>query len=154
MKKILSRPTALLTAFAGKFLAAFAEFGEQWLLPAVASATDLSSYQYRVMRLSAARTCNVASHALGASGVGAAAGILQNNPTSGRAASIAYLGLSKAVAGAAVTVNAYISTDGSGYVIDAVSGTLAIGRALEASTTAGDVISVALFPPTRIGSVA
>lgn len=131
-----------------------AEFGPQQIIPGLAAAADLSLYQYRVMRLSAAKAVNVASHNLGASAVGLAVGILQNKPAAaGRAASVAQSGLSKAVAGATVTVNALVTHDASGYVIDAVSGSTVIGRALEAGA-AQEIITVQLQPPVKWGSVA
>ena len=131
-----------------------AEFGPQEIIPGLSAAADLSAYQYRVVRLSAAKAVNVASNNLGTSAVGLAAGILQNKPSAaGRAASVAVSGLSKAVAGATVTVNALVTHDGSGYVIDAVSGSTVIGRALEAAA-AQETFSVMLQPPVKWGSVA
>ncbi len=130
-----------------------AEFGPQDIYPGLVAAADLSAFQYRVMRLSAAGQVNVASHALAAS-VNAAIGVLQNKPgAAGRAASVAFSGLTKAVCGATVTVNQMLSHDGSGYVIDAVSGANIIGRALEAGA-AQEVIRVQLQPPVRWPAVA
>lgn len=131
-----------------------AEFGPQDIIPGLIAAADLSAFQYRVVRLSAARTVNVASHNLAASVLGPV-GVLQNKPNAaGRAASVAREGLSKAVAGAAVTVNQMVTHDGSGYVIDAVSGSNVIGRALEAAGAAGEVITVQLQPAVRWPAVA
>lgn len=130
-----------------------AEFGEQSTYTGLVAAADLSAYQYRAVRLSAAKNVNVASNNLGSSAVGAACGVLQNKPQSGEAATVAHTGLSKAVAGATVTVNALATHDGSGYIIDAVSGSMVIGRILEAGA-AQEVVTVQLQPPIRWGSVA
>ena len=157
MKAIQLVITALLGALCGfalKAQASFAEFGEQVLWPAVTAAVDLSGYQYRIMRFSAAQQCNVASHALSAAAAQLPCGVLQNKPKSGEAASIAYMGPSKVMAGAAVTARALITTDGSGKAIDAVSGSLVIGRAQEAAGATDEIIGVVLMPPVRWGSVA
>jgi hypothetical protein len=132
-----------------------ADFGPQDCYQGLAAAADLSAYQYRVVRLTTtANQVNVASHALAASPL-AAIGILQNKPAAaGRAATVAYSGQSKAVAGAAVTLGQMVSHDGSGYVIDAVSGANIIGRALEAAGAAGEIIKVQLQAPVRWPAVA
>lgn len=130
-----------------------AELGEQTCWPAVTAASDLRSYQNRVMRFPAAQTCNVASNAVSAAAAQIPGGILQNNPNSGQPASIAYSGLSKGWAGATTTARALATTNGSGQVIDAVSGDIVIGRFMEAGAT-DDRVSMLLFPPVRWGSVA
>lgn len=131
-----------------------AEYANQQTVPGLSAAADLSAYQYRVVRLSGANTVNVASNNLAASTAGLALGVLQNKPAAaGRAATVANYGLSKAVAGASVTVNAPITHDASGYVIDAVSGSTVIGRALEAGA-AQETITVMLQPAVKWGSVA
>jgi hypothetical protein len=75
-----------------------AEFGPlQDIIPGLVAAADLSNYQYRVVRLSAAKNVNVASNNLGSSAVGLAIGVLQNKPAAaGRAATVAQAGLCKA----------------------------------------------------------
>lgn len=131
-----------------------AEFGNQKVIPGLVAAGDLSAFQYRVMRLSAAKTVNVASHALSSAAAEAPCGVLQNNPAAaGRAATVAYEGLSKVKAGATVTVNAMATTNGSGKAIDAVSGSIVIGRFLEAGST-DELVAIMLQPPAKWGSVA
>lgn len=152
MKKLTLFLAGLLLCFTQRAHATWAEFGAQECWPAMRIATDGSALKYRVMRLSAANVCNIASNAVSADAPEMPIGILQNNPTSGRAATVAYLGLSKAVAGAVVAVNEEVTTDGSGMVIVAVSGDIRLGRALEAASAALDIISVQLFPPYRGGS--
>lgn len=131
-----------------------AEFGPLQTIPGLVAAVDLSAYQYRVMRLSAAKTVNVASNNLGSSAVGLAVGVLLNKPAAaGRAATVANEGTCKVVAGAAVTVDGPITHDGSGYAINAVSGSIVIGRALEAAGAAGEIFTAQLQPPVRWGDV-
>ncbi|MDZ4342344.1 MAG: hypothetical protein U1E51_07890 [Candidatus Binatia bacterium] len=144
---------AMVAGFSARAQACWGEFGAQDTWPAVTAAVDLSGYQYRVVRFSAAQACNVASHALSAAPTEIPCGILQNKPKSGEAATVAYAGPSKAMAGATVTARALISTNGSGQVIDAVSGSIVIGRAQETGAVS-EIISVVLMPPVRWGSVA
>ena len=154
MKTLKLMILSALAGFAARALACRAEFGAQDAWPAVQANFDATGYQYRAVRFDAAQTCNVASNAVSADGLEAPAGILQNNPNSGQAATIAYAGLSKAVAGAAITTREYITTNGSGKVITAVSGDMVFGRALEAVGAADEVVSVLLFPAVRWGSAA
>lgn len=131
-----------------------AEFGPQQVYPGLVAGADLSAFQYRIVRQSAAKTVNVASHALSSAAVEAPLGVLQNNPAaSGRAATVAYSGLSKVKAGATVTVGAYATTNGSGKAIDAVSGSVVIGRFLEAGAN-DEIVAIMLQPPVKWGSVA
>ena len=109
------------------------------------AAADLSGKQYHLMRLSGAGLCNVASHAAGAAGT--LFGVLQNKPTSGHAATLAYEGESKVVAGGNISANAYITTNGSGRATAASSGNMVAGIALEAAAADGDVIRCLLRQP-------
>lgn len=153
MKKLISLFLTAVSLLTLRALACAAEFGPQEMWPAVTAATDLRSFQYRVVRFAAAQTCSVASHALSAAATELPCGILQNNPNSGEVASIAYAGPSKAVAGATLTARALLTTNGSGQVIDAVSGSIVIGRAMEA-VAVSERASVMLAFPMRAGSVA
>lgn len=153
MKQLFLFLLSLAAGFTSRALAMHGEFGPQEAWPAVTAAFDATGYQYRVMRFAAAETFNVASNAVSLDRFEAPAGILQNNPSSGRAGTVAFFGPSKAVAGAAVAAREYITTNGSGKVIEAASGDVVIGRSIEAAAT-DDVFSVMLFPPVRGGSVA
>ena len=112
---------------------------------ALEAAADLSGKQYHIVRASAAGKTNQASEAVHSSMFG----VLQNKPQSGETATVAYAGPSKVVAGGAVTANAFVTCNGSGRAADVASGQMTIGRALEAATTDGEVISVLLQSPTR-----
>lgn len=125
-----------------------AEFGPQETVTGFAAAADLSGKQYHFVRASAANACNQSSLASDT----AVLGVLQNNPQSGQAATIAQQGLSKVVAGGSITVNALVTTNGSGRAAAAVSGDMVMGRALEAAANDGEVITVALQPPVRWAS--
>lgn len=145
---------AELVAFSERLLVAWADSGPQDVWPAARAATDFTNLKYRVVRFAAAGTTNLASNNLSSDAFELAAGVIQNNPASGQAATIAFYGRSKAWAGAAVAARELITHDASGKVIECVSGATAIGRALETAAATDDIISVQLFPPVRWGSVA
>lgn len=154
MKKLGQSVFAALTAYAGSALALWAEFGPQLTIPGLKAAGDLTAHQYRVMRGAGANLVNACSEtAVTSLGAQQAIGVLQNNPNTDEAATVAYAGVSKAVAGAAVTANLMVTHNASAQVINAVSGAVVIGRALEAAGAAGDKITVLLFPPVRWGAI-
>lgn len=124
-----------------------AEFGAQQTVTGFKAAADLRGKKYHFVRASAANVCNQASDAAN-SGI---IGVLQNNPNTGEAATVAFAGESKVYAGGVINVNAIITTNGSGRAAAAGSGDMGVGRALEAASADGHVITVLLFPPVRWG---
>jgi Uncharacterized conserved protein (DUF2190) len=77
-------------------------------------------------------------------------GILQNMPIAvNEPCDIGIFGVSKAVSGAAITVNTPLMVDSSGRVITYVSsgGNYCIGYAMDGATGAGVVISIFVFGP-------
>ena len=72
-------------------------------------------------------------------------GVLQNKPTAGQAATVAYAGTSKLLAGAAVAAADLIGTDAAGKADPKVPGTdtteYVAGTALTAASGAGEIIS-------------
>ena len=120
-----------------------AEFGER-LTYTMQAAADLSAVQYHIMRRSAALQTNIASEAVSTQNIG----VLQNKPAAtGRAATIAYAGLSKVVCGAAITDGGLITTNGSGRAAAAGSGDVVVGRALSTTASDGEVLTAVLYPP-------
>lgn len=115
---------------------------------AMDAAVDLSASQYTVVKLSAANKINVASLNTSRTYLG----ILQTDPTSGQRATVCVNGVSKAVAGAAVTVGDIITHDSSGHVITKPSsGTyVCFGMALEAAGAANDVIAILVRDPVEL----
>lgn len=70
-------------------------------------------------------------------------GIAQNAASAaGEAVSVCVMGVSKAVAGAAVTKGAALQADATGRVIAATTADEVLGFALEAAAAAGDQITV------------
>jgi uncharacterized protein YaaW (UPF0174 family) len=75
-------------------------------------------------------------------------GVLQDKPNAaGRAGDVAVFGVTKVVTGAAVAVADYVTNDTAGKGVTATSGQKAHGRALSASTGAGQIITVLLGGP-------
>lgn len=119
----------------------------------VAAGADLSAKQFYAVKLNS-------SAAVVLAGAGEdAIGILQNKPASGQMATVRIAGVSKFVAGAAITagarvasdangkgktaVAASVKTDDTGAAADAVVGSFALGHALEGAS--GDGIIFALL---------
>lgn len=93
---------------------------------------DMSTGQYRIVHVGA--TANGVK-VVSAAGI-KVSGVLQNKPSSGRAARIRTHGITKLVAGAAITLNANLTADAAGYAVTAV-GSNYIGIALETVVTSG-----------------
>lgn len=125
-----------------------AEFGRRMSFSAKANA-DLTGKQYHIVRFAGANLVDQASHAAAAFSVGAV-GVLQNKPNSDEAAEVAYFGESKVTAGAAVTAGRMITTNSSGRAINASSGEIIVGRALDAAGADGEFFRALLFPAVRL----
>ena len=154
MKLIPKIFAAVLAGFAETVLACRAEFGDQLKWPGLTAAASLNHHQYGVVRFAAATTVNICSEVLKGGALKGPIGILQNKPYANEAAEVCWAGLSKVFAGGTITAGAPISYDGSGHVIDAVSGDVVIGRAMEAATTAGEKVTAMIFPPIKWADVA
>lgn len=115
----------------------------------VQAAADLSTFQYHLVRYSAANAVNLAVLAVTSNLLG----VLQNKPKSGEFATVAYGGISKVVAGAAITAGDLLTTSTSGRAIVVTSlasgQEMVFGRALTAAGADGDVIPALIFPPVR-----
>ena len=102
---------------------------------------DASGQQYRGMRFS-----TTVDNAVHVASVTAAAivGVLQNKPTSGRAARIRTSGITKAVAGASITRGDRVDCDAQGYFRTAVGSNYAGYAAV--SVVASGTFSLVLNP--------
>lgn len=69
-------------------------------------------------------------------------GILQDDPLAGESGTVKTRDVSKAVAGAAVAVGAFVTTDATGRLITAAVGNPRVGRALEAAAAASDLFPI------------
>lgn len=159
MKTILKQVSAILASFQ-QALMLRAEFGPQMTYPGLSAAAALDGAtggqkQYIAVRMAGANTVNIASEVAGVSGVNKmGVGVLQNTPKINEAATVAFMGLSKVRVGGTITGNQLITYNSSGMFVDAVSGDVVMGRALEAATTANEIVTAMLFPPVRWSSVA
>ncbi|WP_407146256.1 hypothetical protein [Bradyrhizobium sp. ORS 86] len=93
--------------------------------------------QFLAVKTTAGRAVNLAS-----TGGEAIDGILQNDPVQGYVADVGVMGISKAVAGGSFSAGALLMTDTSARLITATTGNFAVAKALEASTGAGQIITV------------
>lgn len=101
---------------------------------------SLATHQYKAMELSTttvARTNATTDSAIG---------ILQNNPGSGEAAVVCLLGISKAIAGAAIAAGAKVSVTNDGKLQTAATGQHVLGICVEAAAADGDVFALFVCP--------
>ncbi len=107
------------------------------------SAADHTAKQFFIVKLD-----STAKIVLAAAAGDLLLGVLQNDPNTGQAAQVRILGITKAVAGAAITLGDEVISDTAGKVIStAAAGDRILGQALEAAAADGDVISVLLTGP-------
>lgn len=100
---------------------------------------DLSSAQFKFVTLEADGQVDLAD-AAGERAIG----VLLNEPTAGKAATVAMTGKVMVVAGASVTAGAALQTDASGDAITAASGDYVMGYALEDAVD-GQVFAIELI---------
>jgi len=115
------------------------------------AAADLSSYQFYVIRLSAAHKANLASDSAATDLIGA----LQNAPESGEAIKVPKPGeTGRVIAHEAFAFGCYLTGDAAGSrAAKADDGDMCFGRALEAAAAQGDVIEYEQISPTEIADV-
>ena len=102
------------------------------------SSEDLTAKQYRAVALDSVSE-------LVTPGAGAVTlGVLQNAPDDGQYGTVMVTGITKMVAGAAITLPARVTTDNAGRAVTATTGDFVVGTALMAASGAGIVISVQL----------
>lgn len=112
-------------------------------------ATDFTNQRYHMVRLTAANEVQVASDSAG-SDPATLIGVAQTNQVSGRAINVGYFGESKVVAGGAITVGRWITSNGAGRAAAAASGDNVIGQALTAPGANGDIFRALIFPVWRL----
>lgn len=149
MKNLIqSALVGLLSGYAERAQALWAEFGEQVRVPGFktnSSYATLGATKFIFVLATGAYAANQATNATSSTLLG----VLQNDPAVGEAMQIAASGLSKVVAGGALTVNNIITTNSSGRAAAVASGQMAAGRVLEAAGADGDVVTALLFHPVR-----
>ena len=110
----------------------------------IASVPNPKGFQYRFVKLTAARTVGLANTTSNEVVIG----VLQNKPQIvGAACTVATNGISLAEAGGAVTAGEPVKVDSQGRVVNATRGTdiaLYVGTAVTGSTASGQLVSVFL----------
>ena len=115
-----------------------ATYGEGWLIPGLVAAGSLASNQYYIV---------IAASTAGAVKVGSTKatdkilGVLQNDPADGEAAEVMFSGISKVAAETSVAYGDAITVSTTGRAkTTTTDGDQILGIALEASSSAGDLI--------------
>ena len=103
------------------------------------AAADLSASQFLFV------VCDSAGKAALAGAEGNAIGVLQNKPVAGQPAEVAYAGVAKVIAGAAVAAGARVESDAAGKAVTvAGANSVVLGFALTASSATGQLIEILL----------
>lgn len=114
--------------------------------PAVALAGPFGSGQFLGVYLSSSRTV-----AIQTSAGGQIYGVLQNTPTLGGAANVGIIGITKAVAGAAITTGWELMLDTSGrFVHWTASSHYKVGLALEDAGAVNNVFTMLIYNPNIV----
>lgn len=117
-----------------------AYYGQMIDVPGLLAGEDLSSWQYKPVKLA-----STAGEVVKADDVtDIVVGILQNDPTDGQAAHIAGPGsISKVIAGTSVlTAAAYLTCNSTGVTPTTTDNTAICGRAINAASASGDIITI------------
>lgn len=131
-------------------------FGSNGVDISLIAAADQSAAQYKLGDVDSSGNFAIAT-AVGQACIGS----LQNNPGAGAASTIRIQGVSKCVAGGAITAGALVKCDASGRVVaatlaytntsdagaaqDALIGSYVVGKALKAAAALGDIIPVLML---------
>lgn len=112
-------------------------------IPGLIAGADLSAAQYKCVKL--ASTANEV--VLAVLPADKSIGILLNDPADGEEALVAYSGVIKALAEASVTIGALVAASTTSRVkVTTTANDGIVGRAITASSTAGDMVSVMVHP--------
>jgi len=108
------------------------------------AAADLSSYQYRFIKVDSSGYAALCGDGQDADGV------LQNDPgAAGRAANVMVgVGITKITAGGTCTAGGDAASDANGRAVNAASGDYIKGVFLESATGAGQIIKM-IFQPSK-----
>ena len=103
---------------------------------------DLSAKQYYIMKLASDGQIDPAGAANTQS-----EGVLQNDPAAaGREAIVCVYGVTKCVAGEAISIGDAISTDTAGKAVVSASGEFILGKAITAAGADGDIFTMLWQP--------
>jgi hypothetical protein len=117
-----------------------ATFGEYWVNPGLTAYASLADKQYYIVQLSS----TAGKVKLATSATSVIIGVVMNDPAAGEPAEVAYNGIVKVAAEASVSIGEYVTSSSTGRAKTSSGEDVVLGRALEASSTAGNYIRVAI----------
>lgn len=118
------------------------------------AAADLSASQYRCVKVTADNQINLAD-----TQGEVILGVLQDKPAQGEAAEVTVVGVTKVVAGAALTAGQAWGVDAQGRAVPVTPGTggtvgdFIAGIVVEGAANAGELATVTVGVPTLVGVV-
>lgn len=119
-----------------------ATYGEYWTIPGLVATGDLSSSQYKIVIAASTAAAVKVGTTLATDPV---LGVLQNDPTDGQPAEVAFAGICKVLCEASTTYGSQLTVSATGRAkTTTTDGARIIGTALEAYSTAGGLIRVLL----------
>lgn len=106
-------------------------------IPGFTAVSTLASSQYYIVQLAS----TAGQVKLATSGTSKIVGVVQNDPAAGEAANIAFAGVFKVAAETSVAIGDFITSSSTGRAkTTTTGGNSIIGKALDASSSAGDII--------------
>lgn len=118
-----------------------ATFGRYDSIPGLVATSSLASAQYKIVQASS----TAGQVKLGTSATSALLGVVQNDPGAGEAADVAFAGIAKVQCEASTTYGSFLTCSSTGRAkTTTTTNNNIIGKALEAYSTAGGIIRVAL----------
>lgn len=120
-----------------------ASFGPESITWSFVANSDLSTAQFKLVKLTADNTVDLCSGV-----TDKPIGVLQNAPTSGQEAQVLISGITKVMAAAALSAGTQFATNASALAAAAVAGTdttkYIIGTVLEANSAANGLVTAAV----------
>lgn len=118
-----------------------ATYGNYMTIPGLtANSTGLASYQYYLVQLET----TAGKVKLSTSATSKTIGVLQNDPAANEAAEVAFAGVFKAAAEASVSIGDWVTASSTGRAkTTTTTSNYILGVALDASSTAGNIIRIA-----------
>lgn len=120
--------------------------GEYLSIPGLTAGQDLSSIQYKIVKFAS----TAGQVIVGAAATDNLLGVLMNDPAANEPAHVATIGVAKVQAEASQNAGAWVTSSTTGRAKVTSSGNDdVIGKLLEASTTAGDIVAILLTGPSN-----
>lgn len=121
--------------------------GPQGKIPGLTASADLSTHQYKFVKLSGEKTVTVCAAA-----TDLPIGVLQNTPGSAQAAEVAYSGVTKVIGTADLNFNDQIGTSSGGHAVAKTAGTTdyIVGRVILGNSVAGGYLTAVINCATAV----